>query len=118
MKKHFYHDEILKVCKDNHCSVDSIFEELQKTNPEVGQSTIYRNVEELVKKKKLQKITGALSKAVFETTKDPHAHFICKEKNIILDIPLPEIDLSLLPSECEIDSIDLRIYGKNQSEIN
>lgn len=115
MKTHFYHDEILEVCKNNHCTVDSIFEELQKTNPNVGRSTVYRNVEELVKQKKLQKLTGALSKAVFEIIKEPHAHFICREKNFVMDMPLPEIDLSLLPPECEIDTIDLRIYGKRKS---
>jgi len=114
MKTHFYHDEILEVCSNDHCSVDSIFEALQKTNPEIGRSTVYRNVEELVQKKKLQKITGALSKALFETTKEPHAHFVCREKNVVLDIPLPEIDLSLLPPDCEIDTIDLRVYGKKR----
>ena len=112
MKKHFYQQDIIDICTENHLTVDAIFAEIQKKYPKAGRSTIYRNVEEMCDTKKLTKIIGVGAKAYFEATKKPHAHFICRETGVIHDIPLPVLDLSHLPSSCSIENIDIRIYGK------
>jgi Fe2+ or Zn2+ uptake regulation protein len=49
MKTHFYTQEIINICDNNHLTVDEIFELLSKNFPNAGKSSIYRNVEELSK---------------------------------------------------------------------
>jgi Fe2+ or Zn2+ uptake regulation protein len=57
MKIHFYTQDILNICDNNHCSVEDIFVQLQVKFPEAGKSSIYRNVENLVKQGELKKVT-------------------------------------------------------------
>jgi Fe2+ or Zn2+ uptake regulation protein len=49
MKRHYYHEEILKICDNKHLTAEEIFEKLKKKYHQVGISTVYRNVEELTK---------------------------------------------------------------------
>jgi Fur family peroxide stress response transcriptional regulator len=56
MKKHYYLDRIVEVCDHKHLTVDEIFTALKEEFPEVGKSSVYRNVEELSKKGELVKI--------------------------------------------------------------
>jgi len=48
MKTHYYTESIIKTCDKKHFTVEQIFEKISKTFPEVGKSSIYRNVEQLV----------------------------------------------------------------------
>lgn len=50
MKTHFYMQKILEICDNNHLSVEEIFESIKNKFPDAGKSSIYRNVDELVKK--------------------------------------------------------------------
>ena len=120
MKKHYYTDEIVKICDNHHFTVDAIFEQIQRKFPEAGKSSIYRNVEKLAKKGLLRKVTGIGKKAFFEKTKENHAHFICKNSGKILDIPLKNVfDISnfskkQVPENSvinSVDSVDIKIYG-------
>jgi len=47
MKTHYYSEKIIEICTHKHLVVDEIYTELLKDFPEVGKSSIYRNVEEL-----------------------------------------------------------------------
>jgi Fe2+ or Zn2+ uptake regulation protein len=49
MKTHAYLLDIKEICRDNHLTVDDVFEKLKKVYPKVGRSTVYRNVEEMSK---------------------------------------------------------------------
>jgi Fe2+ or Zn2+ uptake regulation protein len=49
MKTHAYLLNIKEICRNNHLTVDDIFEKLKKSHPKVGRSTVYRNVEEMTK---------------------------------------------------------------------
>jgi Fe2+ or Zn2+ uptake regulation protein len=49
MKTHYYTGDIVNICDMKHLTVEQIFEEISKKFPEAGKSSIYRNVEELVK---------------------------------------------------------------------
>lgn len=111
MKKHYYHEEILRLCDHQHRTVDRLFAALKEQHPKIGRSTVYRNVEELVKQKQLKKILGAGNMAYFEKKKEQHAHFICQQTGKIFDIDLPEIDLSTLPDGMKVEDLDVRIYG-------
>ena len=50
MKIHYYTDDIIDICTDKHLTVDEIFSHLQEKYPEIGRSSIYRNVEQLSEK--------------------------------------------------------------------
>jgi Fe2+ or Zn2+ uptake regulation protein len=50
MKIHYYTEDILKICENNHLTVDDIYEKISSKYKDAGKSSIYRNVEELVKK--------------------------------------------------------------------
>lgn len=50
MKTHFYTQDIIDICDNNHLTVDEIFEMVAKKHPNAGKSSIYRNVEELAEK--------------------------------------------------------------------
>ena len=43
IKKHYYHHDILKICKDVHLTADEVFAELKKKYLNVWISTVYRN---------------------------------------------------------------------------
>jgi len=112
MKKHFYKDEIARHCLNQHFTVDQIFEHISKKYPQAGRSTVYRNVEELVKEKRLKKIAGAGNKFVYEGKVKPHAHLICQKSKTITDIPLSETILKQVPSNFKIEDLDVNIYGE------
>jgi Fe2+ or Zn2+ uptake regulation protein len=56
VKIHYYTNEIIDLCDCSHLTVEEIFEKISKKYPEAGKSSIYRNVEELVKKGELRKV--------------------------------------------------------------
>ncbi len=116
MKKHYYTDDILKICDGFHFSVDEIFEKIQKIFPQAGRSSIYRNVESMVQNGELTKIIGIGKKILFEKTKENHIHFICKNSGTVLDLPPSKIQhiSSHISSDfpnISIDSVDIKIYG-------
>lgn len=120
MKKHYYTKDILEVCDGSHLTVDEIFMQIQKKFPQVGRSSIYRNVENMSKSGDLNKVIGTGKKVLFEKSKKPHAHFICKNSGKILDIPLEHIleansfstdKISKDDLIKSIDSVDIKIYG-------
>ncbi len=112
MKKHFYKDEIAKYCLNQHFTVDDIFEYIHQKYPQAGRSTVYRNVEELVKERRLKKIAGAGNKFVYEGKVKPHAHLICRKSNTITDIPFSENVLNQIPRDFKVEDLDINIYGE------
>ncbi|MDF1682333.1 MAG: transcriptional repressor [Patescibacteria group bacterium] len=56
MKTHYYRDDIIKICDKKHLTVEQIFEEINKLYDDAGKSSIYRNVEDMVKTGDLKKV--------------------------------------------------------------
>ena len=110
MKTHLYTQKILELCDGNHHSVAEIFWNIQKVFPEVGESSIYRNVDELVKKWDLKKIVGIGPKAYFEKTKPEHIHLIDNNTGRIIDIDKKGFHLAGLPENFNIESMDIKIF--------
>ncbi len=115
MKTHFYTNSIIEVCDNHHLSVDQIFKAISAQFKDVWKSSIYRNVEELVKNGKLTKVIGVWKKAYFEKTKNPHAHLIDEDTWEIFDIE----EWSLwncftwnLPKNFKVTDMDIKIFGK------
>ena len=111
MKKHFYKNDIIKVCENNHLNVDEIYKKIIKIHPEAGKSSIYRNVEQLVDSGELKKLKWVWNKSIYEKTCEDHAHIICEKTWKIHDIKLCTNSISNLPENFDINKVDLKIYG-------
>ena len=114
MKIHFYTDAIIEICDNHHLTVDAIFQAVSQKFEDAGKSSIYRNVEELVKNWKLTKVIWVWKKAYFEKTKNPHAHLIDEKTWEISDIEFKDLDTSFLkklPTNFKVSNMDIKIFG-------
>jgi len=96
MRPFFYHNDIIKICTETHLTADEIFGKLKKIHPKVWISTVYRNIEELVEKDKIRKITNLWKKALFEKNKWFHIHILDENTWKIIDKDCKTINLNLL----------------------
>lgn len=110
MKTHYYIDDILDICNCKHLTVDEIYIELSSKFDDVGRSSVYRNVEELVSKWKLKKLIGVWKKAYFEKAWNEHIHLIDKNTWEIKDYCISCVDNINLPKNFKVDSMDLKVY--------
>lgn len=116
MKTHFYTQEIINVCDNNHLTVDEIFELVAKKFPNAWKSSIYRNVEELSEKWQLKKVQWAWKKTYFEKTKYDHIHLIDIDSWKIIDIDEENIISNIkLPKWFEALDFDVKIFGRFKS---
>ena len=82
---------ILNILNDTggHLSAEQIYKEASKTSFNAGLSTIYRNLELLVRIGLIWKFDAGDNKARYEIAKRPgeshHHHLICKKCNSIID---------------------------------
>jgi len=113
VKKHFYKNEISKLCDGYHLTVDEIFEKIVKKNPKAGRSTIYRNVQELVEEGKLKQAAVISGKAKYEKICHHHAHLIDEKTGTVQDVEITDLKkLILLPAGFEIGKVDVNIFGR------
>jgi len=74
MNKNIYKDKILALlCKKHLLSIS----EIHKNIPEADYSTIFRNLEKLVKEKKIKKILINKDITSYENISHDHYHFVC-----------------------------------------
>lgn len=118
MKRPLYHRAIIETCSMRHLTAEEIFERVRESFPSVGSSTIYRNVEELAEAGELRKISGIGKKALFERVVEDHvAHFVDRETGAVHDLAIPREWLyRQLPEGFSPESVDVRFYGRVQSE--
>lgn len=111
MKKHYYNEYIREICDGKHLSVDEIFDIIKLKFPEAWKSSIYRNVEDLVKNWVLKKIDWIGKKSYFEKTKNEHIHLIDIDSWKIVDIE-NELLFKNLPKNFKLEYSDIKIFGK------
>lgn len=109
MKTHYYTNEIIEICNCKHLTVEEIYEKISEKFPEAGKSSIYRNVEELVKKWDLNKIIWVWKKAYFEKNIWKHIHLIDNNTWKIRDLN-ESISIPNLPKTFKISDIDIKIF--------
>ena len=110
MKTHYYKDDILEICDDKHMTVEEIFTELSKKFPEVWKSSIYRNVEEMVKTWELKKVVWLGKKAFLEkATKHSHIHLVDKNTWEIFDLD-EDIKILNLPKNFLVSEVDIKVF--------
>lgn len=110
MKIHYYTDDIIDICTDKHLTVDEIFSHLQEKYPEIGRSSIYRNVEQLSEKGKLKKVVWIGKKSYFEANIWNHIHLIDENTWEIIDLPMESLDFNSLPINFNINNTDIKIF--------
>lgn len=115
VKKHYYTDEIVEICNCSHLTVEEIFNNISWKYPEAGKSSIYRNVEELVKKGKLRKVIWIWKKAYFEKNKWNHIHLIDKNTWEITDLHLDNIEIPNIPKNFNISNMDIKLFWEFNS---
>ncbi len=74
MSKNTYKEKILTLLNKNHLLSIS---EIHKNIPDADYSTIFRNVEQLVKEEKIKKIIIDKNTTNYEKLEHNHYHFIC-----------------------------------------
>lgn len=110
MKTHYYTDDIIDICTDKHLTVDEIFILLQKKYSEIWRSSVYRNVEQLSEKWKLNKVIWIGKKAYFEAKISNHIHLVDINTWNIIDYPINNINFDKLPKNFKIDTADIKIF--------
>ena len=106
---------ILECCTYQHLNTDQIFRFLKNHFQKISLSTVYRNIQELVKSWELKEALGLKGKTYYEKNIGLHAHIIDEDKGIIRDISLPNLDFWALPSNFDPKKISLMIYGDFRS---
>lgn len=112
MKLHYYKEDIIDLCDDNHLTVDEIFTEIQKKYPNAWRSSIYRNVEQLAKSGDLKKIEWIGKKAYFEKTTKNHMHVIDKVTWKIVDLFFTWNTFPKLPDNFQVENVDIKVFWK------
>ena len=74
-----------------HATMEQVIENVHDVDSSISKSTIYRNVnvlltENVIKKFKMNQVE------VYETIKEKHYHFMCKECGLITDLNAKELD--------------------------
>lgn len=77
-----------------HATMEQVIENVHEIDSSISKSTIYRNVsvllaENIIKKFKMNQVE------VYETIKEKHFHFMCKECGRITDLDAKELDQRL-----------------------
>jgi len=109
MKTHYYTDEIINICDCKHLTVAEIYSIISEKYPEIGKSSIYRNVEELVNKGELKKVVWIWKQAYFEKDKWNHIHLIDKNTWEIKDLDQC-VNITNLPKWFIVSDMDIKIF--------
>lgn len=82
-------EKILEVLSNNavHPTAEKLLDILNKQGAEIGMTTLYRNLNQLVSAGMIKKIEGLESSAHFDHNTFEHYHFICVECKKVFDIP-------------------------------
>ena len=77
-------------------NIDKLYNLVISKCPTLSKATLYRNLNDLILKDIVTEVKVPNQKNMYETTKIPHIHLICKECGRIVD---DMVDLSFLVNE-------------------
>lgn len=69
-----------------HPTIQEIYQKVQKIDPTIGQATVYRNVNKLVKLGKLTRIPAVDDTYHYDGNCMPHDHLFCEKCHKIYDL--------------------------------
>ena len=100
-------ESIINVLKDNfeHPTAYRIYELVKVIEPTISRSTVYRNLEQLVKSGIVRKLSNCGTSEHYDIVRDTHSHAICKNCGNIFDVFL-NIDeiVSLVKNQTQFNS--------------
>ncbi len=109
---------ILEVLKrtDSHPTADWIYEEVKKDIPNISLGTVYRNLNLLAEKGKIDVINYANDQSHYDGNTENHYHFRCNNCGNVYDLDLnlfeKEIDKIVdNNTKFEVDTHRLEFYG-------
>lgn len=117
--KHRYKPEIERLFADGqHWTADDVYDQLKKIYYVLGKGTVYRSLQELVDEWILMKTPGLIDKILFEKTKPPHGHLVCKLSGMVVDVMMDQISFANLdlPEGFEPEQAHVRVDGHFTSE--
>lgn len=68
-----------------HATIDEIHEDLKVTNPAMSLTTIYRNINEMMKSALVSEVKLPKQKQRYEIVKEPHLHLACEKCGMVQD---------------------------------
>lgn len=86
MRTNIYKEHILKLLNKKHLLTIA---DIHKAIPDADYSTIFRNIEQLLKDKEIKKVMIDNKSIAYESSKDSHDHFICNDCGTIESIHIP-----------------------------
>lgn len=101
---------------DTHLTAAQLHAGIKKNYPYVHISTINRNLNELIKKGKIRKISGIYNATVYEIDTGDHGHIICEQYKHIENIDLTPFYQIPLPKGFKLRSMDIKIFGIYEGE--
>jgi Fe2+ or Zn2+ uptake regulation protein len=93
-------------------SAADIYNEILKASPNASQSSIYRNIEDMVKKWELKKLDWLGKKAYFETNTWNHIHLVDQSTGEIIDIDIDILKLNIpnIPKNFKTHTLDIKVF--------
>jgi Fur family transcriptional regulator, peroxide stress response regulator len=98
--------------RDDHPTVDQVFEQVRARIPGVSRTTVYRTLETLVELGVAQKTNHFEAVARFDGNTDHHHHLVCVGCDKIVDCDEPSFSRLRLPEarRAGFDIIDFSVY--------
>ena len=86
---------ILQVLSNDksHPTIKDIYNKVHALDKNVGQATVYRNINKLVDSGKVKRLSIDKDITRYDGDKSNHYHFICNSCNKVIDIPYKGIDV-------------------------
>ncbi len=85
----------------SHPTADMVYEEIQKTYPNISLGTVYRNLNFLVEHEEAIKLRCDDDKDHFDGKTIPHSHFYCHKCGCVIDFDFPVLDLEKVAKDMD-----------------
>lgn len=98
--------------QDRHVSVDDVIELAQARGIKSSIASVYNTLNQFAAAGLLQRVTVDQGRAFFDTNLSAHHHFYFEDEGKLVDIPVEEIKLAVLPRPPKgrkIKSVDVTI---------
>ena len=95
-----------------HLSAEQILANLRASGARVSKATVYNTLNLFASHGLIRQLSVDGSRAWFDSNVDPHYHFHDLASGALIDVPVPEVEFSRLPSPppgTEVAGIDLVI---------
>lgn len=99
-----------------HPTAEMLYAALKPSIPELSLGTVYRNLSVLAQEGLVVSVAHVDGQERYDARIDPHAHFVCRKCNKVLDIDMPDLIQPMCSQVnqmigCEAESYSLCFNG-------